>query len=53
VASAVDAAREAHDAERLQTARRRRNLALAGLLAALGVGALIAARVLVGHVGHP
>jgi serine/threonine-protein kinase len=53
VASAVDAAREAHDAERLQTARRRRNLALASLLAALGVGALIAARVLVGHVGHP
>ena len=52
VASAVDAAREAHDAE-LQSARRRRNVALASVLAVLGVGALLAARVLAGHAGHP
>lgn len=45
VAGALDAAREAHDAERLQSAARRRNLALAAVLATLLLGTLIAAGV--------
>ena len=46
VASAVDAAREAHDAERLQSAAQRRTIALACVLVVLGAGSLIAARML-------